>query len=73
MADQKCRSDGFDYKRIHKVITWRETRHMRKGHVTGRGGETKALIFMCFSWATEQISLRGGCTSTLLHHTPAAS
>lgn len=48
MADQKCRSDGFDYKRIHKVITWRETWHMGKGHVTGRGGATKALIFVCF-------------------------
>lgn len=75
MADQKHRTKGkggFDYKRIHKVITLRETQHLGKGRVAGRGRAIEALISMCFSWAKKHRSRRGCCAPALLRHTLAA-
>lgn len=61
---------GFDYKRIHKVITRRETRHLGKGRVAGRGRATGALIFMCFFSSGHKAEITQGmlCPGTALPH-----
>lgn len=52
-AEQKGKG-GFDYKRIHKVITRRETRHLGKGRVAGRGESNRGFNFHVFFFLRPQ-------------------